>query len=177
MTKKALLVIDMLNDFSKKEGTLFVPENEQIVPVIQSWIKDFRDSNDYIIYICDNHKKDDKEFKKMNWPPHAIEGTWGANIIDELKPNISSNREFIVKKSTYSSFYNTGLERLLKSLKVKTLYLTGCVVNICVYFAAMEAALRDYDVFVVKKGVAALREDDKNYIFKDMENVLGVKLV
>lgn len=100
--KKALLVIDMLNDFSKKEGTLFVPENEIIIPVIKAWIENFRKNNDYIIYICDNHSKDDQEFKR--WPPHAVSGSWGSEIVEELKPDLERRKEFIVKKNYLFKF-------------------------------------------------------------------------
>jgi nicotinamidase-related amidase len=175
MMKKALLVIDMLNDFSRKEGTLFVPENERIIPVIRDWIEKFRERKDYIIYVCDNHSINDVEFKK--WPTHAVSGSWGAEIVDELKPNFDSNREFIVKKNTYSSFYKTELESLLNKLEIKDLYLTGCVVNICIYYAAMEAVLRGFNVKVIKDAVSALDPNDKVYIFKDMKNVLGVELI
>lgn len=172
---KALLIIDMLNDFSRKDGTLYVPENEIIIPVISKWLEDFRQKNEYIIYICDNHKVDDKEFSK--WPPHAVEGSYGAEIVEELKPKLESKKEFIVKKTTYSSFYQTNLEELLKNLKIKDLYLTGCVINICVYYAAMEAVLRGFNVKVIKDAVSALDPNDKVYIFKDMKNVLGVELI
>jgi nicotinamidase-related amidase len=172
---KALLVIDMLNDFSKKEGTLFVPENERIIPIISKWINKFREKGDYIIFVSDNHSVDDKEFSK--WPPHAIAGTWGSEIVEELKPKLGTGKEFIVKKTTYSSFYKTELEELLKKLNVYELYLTGCVVNICVYYAAMEAVLRGFKVFVVKDAVSAIDEKDKDYVFKDMKNVLGVDFV
>lgn len=173
--KKALLVIDMLNDFSRKEGTLFVSENEKIIPVIKSWIENFRKNDDYIVYICDNHSKDDKEFKK--WPPHAIADTWGSEIVEELKPDYDRGKEFVIKKTTYSSFYKTDLEDLLKQLEITDLYLTGCVINICVYFCAMEATLRGFRVHVIKDGVSALNEGDKDYVFKDMKLVLGADFI
>lgn len=173
--KKALLIIDMLNDFSRKEGTLFVSENEKIIPVIKKWIEKFRKNDDYIIFICDNHRVDDEEFKK--WPPHAVSNTWGSEIVEELKPDFDRAKEFIVKKTTYSSFYKTELEELLKKLEITDLYLTGCVINICVYFCAMEATLRGFNVHVVKDAVSALDEKDKDYIFKDMKIVLGVDLI
>ncbi|MCX7769728.1 MAG: cysteine hydrolase [Proteobacteria bacterium] len=173
--KKALLIIDMLNDFSRKEGSLFVPENEKIIPVISEWLEKFRKNNDYIIYICDNHSPDDVEFKK--WPAHAVSGSWGAEIVEDLKPKLDSESEFIVKKTTYSSFYKTELEELLKRLGITDLYLTGCVLNICVYFCAMEATLRGLRVYVIKDGVSALNEEDKAYIYKDMKYVLGAELI
>lgn len=41
----------------------------------------------------------------------------------------------------------------------------------------MEATLRGFHVHVIKDGVAALNEKDKDYIFKDMKAVLGAELV
>ncbi len=174
MPKEALLIIDMLNDFVLEGAPLEVPETRKIIPVIKKEIKEARAKGIPIIYICDTHDKNDKEFSKFGWPAHAVKGTKGAEVIDELKPE---KNDIVIKKTTYSGFYKTKLKETLKKLKVKNLRLTGCVTHICIMFTASDAVLRDYKVTVVESGVAGLAKEDHDAALRIMKNVLGVKIV
>jgi len=69
MSKEALLIIDMLNDFVEEGAVLEVPSARKIIPKIKKRIEEARKKQIKIIYVCDAHQKDDKEFQK--WPPHA----------------------------------------------------------------------------------------------------------
>jgi len=84
MKKEALLVIDMLNDFVEKGAPLEVPLARKILPNIRKKIEWARKNKIPVIYICDSHRPEDKEFNW--WPPHAIEGTSGAEIVKEISP-------------------------------------------------------------------------------------------
>lgn len=174
MERKAILVIDMLEDFIKEEAPLEVPDARKIIPFLQKELKKARKQNIQVIYICDAHKRNDVEFKKYGWLPHCIKGTEGANIIEELKPETS---DIIIEKKTYSGFYKTKLNKILKENKIKNLYLTGCVTHICVLFTASDAVLRGYDVYVLENGVAGLSEEDHKAGLRIMENVLGAKII
>lgn len=174
MEKSAILVIDMLEDFIREEAPLEVPETRKIIPFLQKELKKAREKGIYIIYVCDAHKKDDIEFRKYGWLPHCIKGTEGANIIEDLKPE---KGDIILEKKTYSGFYKTKLDKILKENNIKNLYLTGCVTHICVLFTASDAVLRGYNVFVLENGVAGLSEEDHKAGLRIMENVLGVKII
>lgn len=81
---KALLVIDMLRDFIEKEGALETgPAGRDIIPFVKEKINEFRKLGYPIIYICDNHEINDKEFDMF--PAHCIKDTEGSKIIDELE--------------------------------------------------------------------------------------------
>jgi nicotinamidase/pyrazinamidase len=127
-----------------------------------------------VIYLCDTHAPDDKEFAKFGWPPHAVGGTKGAEVIAELKP---SPQDIVVPKTTYSGFYGTELGTILKTLGTDSLRLTGCVTHICILFTASDAVLRDYAVTVVEDGVAGLAKEDHDAALRIMQNVLGVKIL
>ncbi len=173
MAREALLVIDMLNDFVLEGAPLEVPETRKIIPVIKREIEKARAEGRPVIYICDSHDPDDREFRKMGWPPHAVKGTEGAKVVKELEP---AEGDIIIEKTTYSGFYNTRLDEVLKSLGVDSLRLTGCVTHICVMFTASDASLRGYDVTVVKDGVAGLSKEDHEAGLRIMKNVMGVKI-
>ena len=94
---KVLLVIDMLNDFMDPQGTLYCgDEARKIIPFIKRKIDEYEKKGEPVIYICDSHDEDDKEFTKF--PPHAIKGTWGAEIISELKPHESGLVRIVEKQ-------------------------------------------------------------------------------
>ena len=100
---KALMIIDMLKDFIDKKGALTTgPAGEEIIDFIKEKTKEFREKNYPIIYICDNHETDDKEFDMF--PSHCIAGTEGCEIIKELAPK---QEDKIIKKRRYSSFFGT----------------------------------------------------------------------
>jgi nicotinamidase-related amidase len=169
----ALLIIDMLNDFVQPGAPLEVPEARTVIKAIQNQIDKARAENRPVIYICDAHTPDDPEFSRMNWPPHAVRGTSGAQIINELTPRA---KDPVIEKTGYSGFHQTGLDDLLQSLKINHLTLTGCVTNICVLYTAYEAVIRGYEVTVPADCVASLTAEDGDFALKQMSEVLGVKV-
>jgi nicotinamidase/pyrazinamidase len=173
-SKQALLVIDMLNDFVLEGAPLEVPDARRAMPVIRAEIEKARREGRLVAYLCDRHRPDDPEFARFGWPPHAVKGTRGAEVVAELAP---AGGERVVEKTTYSGFYGTGLDELLRERGIEDLVLTGCVTHICILFTASDAVLRGYGVSVVEKGVAGLESHDHEAALRIMKNVLGVKLV
>ncbi len=171
--KEALLIIDMLNDFVLEGAPLEVPDTRKVIPDIKGEIERARAEGRPVIYICDAHEIDDKEFSKFGWPSHAVKGTRGAEVVDELKPE---EGDIVIEKTTYSGFYNTKLDETLKNLGVDSLRLTGCVTHICIMFTASDAVLRGYKVTVIEDGVAGLAEEDHKAALRIMKNVMGVKI-
>jgi len=167
----ALLIIDMLNDFVREGAPLSVPKTKDVIPFIKAEIQKARTEGIPVIYICDSHEPDDSEFFRFGWPPHAIKGTEGAKVISELAP---FQQDHIIYKKTYSGFYNTQLDELLKRLKIKKLIITGCVTHICILFTASDAVLRGYEVEIPENCVAGLDEEDHRAALRIMKNVLGI---
>lgn len=173
MKSEALLIIDMLNDFVLPGAPLEVPETRNIIKNIRREIDDAHAAGKPVLYLCDTHAPDDKEFAKFGWPPHAVRGTPGAEVIAELRPAAG---DIVVPKTTYSGFFGTELNGMLRKLGVENLRLTGCVTHICVLFTASDAVLRDYGVTVVRDGVAGLAKEDHDAALRIMRNVMGVKV-
>ncbi|MEW5743891.1 MAG: isochorismatase family cysteine hydrolase [Nitrospirota bacterium] len=174
MGKEALLVIDMLNDFVREGAPLEVPETRRIIPAVQREIAAARREGSPVMYVCDTHAPDDREFSKFGWPPHAVKGTGGARVIEEVSPR---EGDFIIEKTTYSGFYRTKLEETLQGLGVDALRLTGCVTHICILFTASDAVLRDYRVAVPADAVAGLAREDHEAALRIMRTVLGVSVI
>jgi nicotinamidase-related amidase len=127
----ALVIVDMQNDFVDPKGKLFVPSAPDTIPAIKRLIDKARKSKVPVVYTQDWHMKDDPEFKI--WGEHAVAGTWGAEIVDEIKPR---EDDIVVKKLRYDAFYGTSLDHILRTMGVDTLVITGTVANICVLHTA-----------------------------------------
>ena len=170
---EALLVIDMLNDFVLPGAPLEVPETRRIMKNIRREIDAAHAAGRPVVYLCDTHAPDDREFSKFGWPPHAVKGTKGAEVVDELRP---LPQDVVIPKTTYSGFFGTDLDAVLKKRGVDGLRLTGCVTHICVLFTASDAVLRDYAVTVVGDGVAGLAKEDHDAALRIMRSVMNVKV-
>ncbi len=166
---KALLVIDMLKDFIEEDGALTTGEaGREIIDVINEKIREFRKEGFPVIFICDNHEKDDREFDMF--PPHCIAGTRGSEIIDELEQR---EEDKIIKKRRYSAFYGTDLDLYLREKGVEEIYLVGVNTNICVLYTAADGRNINYRVTVYKNGVASFNEEAHHFALQELEDTLG----
>jgi nicotinamidase-related amidase len=175
MERKAVIVIDMLNDFVT--GDLKCERALHIILNLKKLIAKAREKKVPVVYSNDAHLPIDDEVIKK-WGKHALKGTEGAEVIPELKPK---EKDFVVEKRTYSSFFETGLDMLLRSLfkgeGVKTVILTGLHTNICVRHTAAGAFFRGYDIIVASDGVEAFTEDDHQQGLKYLKDVYNAKIM
>jgi nicotinamidase-related amidase len=146
---EAVIVIDMLNDFVT--GKLKTDRAKHIIPNIKRLIQAARNNNIPVIYTNDAHLPVDPELKK--WGEHAMKGTEGAGVIPQLKP---AKGDYVFEKRTYSGFFETGLDLLLREMGVDTMVLTGLDTNICVRHTAADAFFRGYKIVVPKDATEAL---------------------
>jgi len=169
MSKKALIIVDMLNDFVDEKGALYCGNTaKSIIPFIQERLTSYRNQKDLIIYLCDSHDEDDKEFEKF--PKHSVEGTWGGEVIPELSPMAG---ETVIPKKRYSGFHGTDLEHVLKSAGVDEVEVVGVCTSICVMDTVGGLANRDYKTTVPVKGVADFDQKMHQFSLKRMEKIYG----
>jgi len=170
--KHALIVCDMLNDFVLEGAPLEVPRARGIVSAIESEISKSRKRHIPVIYCCDGHRPADPEFSL--WPRHAVKGTIGAQVINELKPH---KDDYLITKPSYSCFYKTSLDKLLKRLGITHILLIGVVTNICILYTVAEASMRGYKVTIPENCVAALNQSDHQFALRQMKRIFQVHIV
>jgi nicotinamidase/pyrazinamidase len=173
MGRKALIIIDMLNDFIRKKGALYCGETaETIVPFVAERLEAFRQAGDAIIFLHDAHAQDDKEFNRF--PPHCVADTWGSQIIEELKPITG---ETVLPKTRYSGFYKTPLEKILHELAPETVEVAGVCTSICVMDTVGGLANRDYNIQVPRQGVADIDPAAHDFALQRMQKLYGATLL
>jgi nicotinamidase-related amidase len=175
MDNKAVIIIDLLNDFVT--GDLKTKRAKHIIPKLKKLIEAARKHGIPVIYSNDAHYPQDVEVVEK-WGKHAIKGTKGAEVIPELKP---ASKDYVVEKRTYSSFYETGLEPLLRSLYkgggAKTVILGGLHTNICVRHTAADAFFRGYKIIIAKDGVEAFTQEEHEQGLKYLEYAYNAKIM
>jgi nicotinamidase-related amidase len=173
MGKAALIVADMLNDFLDPQGSLYVgSQAREIISFISEKIAEFRAPGGLVIFVCDAHTPNDREFKLF--PPHAVKGTWGAQVIPELTP---APGDYQVEKSRYSAFSRTKLDDILKQEQVDEVHVVGVLTSICVLETVKELFDRDIPAVVYRQGVADADPEAHNFALKQMQRVLGARVL
>jgi nicotinamidase-related amidase len=170
---KALLVIDMLNDFYT--GVLANKEQaEKIVPAIRRLIEHARANEDWVlVYSNDAHLPKDAEIRI--WGPHAMQGTPGAEVIPELAP-AGGPREIVSPKRFYGAFDETGLDEQLKQRGVTEVVITGQHTHCCVRHSSYGAFIRSYEVTVPVDAVCVFPGVDQDAALDYLKTMYGAKL-
>ncbi len=168
---KALVVVDMLNDFILDTGALPVPAARIIIPTIEKLLSYARQKGWLIIYLADNHAENDKEFEI--WGRHSIKGTPGSEVIRELEPNPG---DILIPKTRYSGFYNTNMDAILKQHDVDSLVITGTLTDICVLYTTADARNRDMTVVIVSDGTATLNSQRQLWALQHAKSVLNAQI-
>lgn len=167
---KALVVVDMLKDFVS--GKIANPRAERIIPNIKQLLDRARSSDDWLVaYANDAHLPSDFELRV--WGAHAMAGDPGAEVITELA---ASPGDFVLPKRTYSSFYETGLDPLLRQFDVKDIVLAGQHTNICVRHTMADAFFRGYRVVIPADAVESLSEEDHTTALEYLRTVYKADL-
>lgn len=175
VTRKVLLVIDMLVDFIEEDGKLFCgTQAREIIPFVQEKVREFLDEGHEVIFVADAHDPNDLEFKRF--PVHCVNGTPGAELIKEMKDLWREGQCTVVKKRRYSAFYGTDLERLLHLKDPDEVHVVGVCTNICVLYTVEELCNRDIKTVVYKDGVASFDRNAHLWALEQMKSVLGAEV-
>ncbi len=164
LQRTAVIVIDMQNAFVSK-GAMFdllgldISDNPKIIEPIKKITSTARAKGVKVIYVVHRLSPDLREGGGPNstywykgelaayrqhpeWRDKLIiRETWGADIIDELKPQ---EGDILVEKPRFSAFFGTALDIILKTSDVKYLIFVGIATNICVESSIRDASHLDY---------------------------------
>jgi len=84
--------------------------------------------------------------------------------------------DYHLYKRRYSAFYATGLDELLRELKIEAVILTGVLTNICIQHTAADAYYRGYKVIVPEDCVDALTNKEQADSLAFMKRMYGAEV-
>lgn len=198
MTKTALILVDLQNDFMPG-GALAVADGDATVSAANALMPNY----DLVVATQDWHPADHLSFAahhdgrspgellqlggldQVLWPVHCVQGTAGASFHSSL--DVGGVDEVIRKGSerrvdSYSGFFDngkrksTGLSDLLRSKGVTAVHVMGLATDYCVKFTALDALSEGFDVHLLEHGCRGvnLSPGDAQRAIEDMLGA-GVK--
>ena len=190
--KSALLIVDMQNDFLHRDGSfahrarenpeakIDIPFLRGTVPHVKRLAEAFRAAGRPVLYIAHVMKPDYSDAAFPYWRrgrdpsssnrTHCVEGTWGSEIIDELKPQ---EGEHLVIKKGFGGFSNTPLDSILRNMGVTTCVVSGVTTCVCVSNTVRGGVEYNYRMILVSDAVAEVDRDTHAAELKTMSRVFA----
>lgn len=171
-TKTALVLIEYQNDFTSEGGSLHdavkgVMEQEQMLPHTVETVAKARELGATIIHAPITFTAD---YHELSPHPYGIlkgvvdsksfrKGTWGAEIVDDLKPE---EQDIVVEgKRGLDAFATTNLDFILRSRGITTIALGGFLTNCCVESTMRTGYEKGFDVITLKDCTATVSEEEQ----------------
>jgi nicotinamidase-related amidase len=171
LTRTAILIIDMQNDFCAPGGWVdhlgvdYTPDRAPIAP-LHRLLPPLRAAGAHVVWVNWGNRPD-----LANMPPNQLhlykprgEGiglgdplpgsgapvlqkdSWAAAVVDELRPHPEDLR---VDKYRISGFWDTPLDSILRNLQVRTLLFAGVNTDQCVLCTLQDANFLGYGCVMV----------------------------
>jgi nicotinamidase-related amidase len=171
-TTTAVVLIEYQNDFTSAGGTLHdavkpVMEQTNMLENTKETVARARDLGATIVHAPITFTED---YRELSSEPYGIlkgvvdsksfrQGTWGAAIVDDLKP---AAKDIVVEgKRGLDAFASTNLDFILRSRGITTIALGGFLTNCCVESTMRTAYEKGYNVYTLTDCTATVSGDEQ----------------
>ncbi len=189
LKRTAVMVIDMQNTFVSKGGMFDLSGKDmayisRTIEPNRRIIAAARAKSIKVVYAVHRITADMKEvgpMSRFHLAPERmrdlavregsiLEGTWGTEIIDELKPRAD---EMVIVKRRFGAFSGTELDMMLRTFDIRYLIFTGVATNICVETSLREASQLQYLPILVADATAATEPSRQQATLDNVKEVFG----
>ena len=164
----ALLLIDVVNDLAFDGSDELIAQAEPMALRLSALKRRATAAGIPAIYINDNFGQWRSDFRKT--VAHCTSrSSPGRRVSQQLRP---TGRDYFVLKPKHSGFFDTTLDTLLDTLRVRRVILTGIAGNICVLFTANDAYMRDLKIFAPADCIVSNTPADNDHALRQIALVL-----
>lgn len=196
----ALILVDLQVDFMPM-GMLPVAEGDQVVPIANALLPDYQT----VVATQDWHPANHGSFaanhpwrkpgqvidlhglQQVLWPIHCVQGTWGAEFVDNLDTEKITK---VFQKGTdpeidsYSGFFDnghrksTGMAEWLREQGIKEVHVLGLAADFCVKFTVLDALKEGFRTKLIKEATRGveLEKGDVAKAIMEMEEA-GAEII
>lgn len=156
-TKKvsALLLVDLLSDFTFPGGGKLARQLLKRAGAISKLASRFRRARMPVIYVNDNFGRWDEDLARLAVQAQA--SRLGKKVLAFIAPQPG---DLFVLKPHLSAFYQTPLEHLLASRRIRDIVIAGVATDKCVLATALDAHMRKMRIAVPVDCSAAVSPGD-----------------
>ena len=164
----ALLLIDVINDLDFDGSEALIAQAEPMARRLAALKRRASAAGVPCIYVNDNFGRWRADFRQT--VAHCTSSSApGREVSRRLKP---TSKDYFVLKPKHSGFYETPLEMLLESLRVRRLILTGIAGNICVLFTADDAYMREFHLFAPADCIVSNTAEENAHALRQIQTVM-----
>jgi nicotinamidase/pyrazinamidase len=157
--KKALIVVDVQNDFCPG-GALAVAHGDEVVAPLNNLMKEFLQRGEPVFKSRDWHPEKTRHFAAYGgtWPVHCVQNTRGAEFHPELMDDIHIRviSKGLGDEDSYSAFDGTDLALELRRLGVDEIWVGGLATDYCVKNTVLDALKEGFQVKALKNAMRAV---------------------
>lgn len=182
VNKKALIVVDVQNDFCPG-GSLAIEQGDAVVAPLNRLIREFLDRNEPVFKTRDWHLPTAKHFAAYggSWPVHCVQNTKGAEFHSDLSddPRVTIISKGIDERADgYSGFDGTNLGQLLREEGVEEVWVGGLATDYCVKHTVLDALVEGFKVKALANAMRAVNvnPDDGEKAIREMR-AAGAEIV
>ena len=166
--RTALVVIDMQKTFCEPGAPAEVPASRTIIDPINRLAAALRKAGGKVVWCTHANVGVDDTSDWRNFFDHFVADDLRSRTIESLSPGGSgqdiwhelktADEDIKLFKNRYSALIpgSSQLERMLRSLDIDTLLISGTKTNICCESTARDAMMLDFKVVMVSDATAAL---------------------
>jgi nicotinamidase/pyrazinamidase len=183
-TGDLLLIVDPQIDFMP-QGALPVPQGDEIIPIVNAWIKAAEKIGIPIAISRDWHPPNHISFKERGgpWPVHCVRETPGAAFHPDLaipQDAIVIDKAIDPDYEAYSAFQgithdtHIPVPELLRQLGIRRIWIAGLALDYCVYHSAITAHELGYEFHVILPACRAISQENSPKIIKQLKELGSV---
>lgn len=168
--RAALLIVDMVKDFTETTGAVYYPETGTVLPCIHKVLNKCREYHLLTVFLrqCMRKGKPDPAFAGMR--PNCIEGSGGEELDNSFQVK---EGDYVISKRRYSGFFGTDLDLVLREHGIDTVVVVGTKTNCCIRATVEDAFYRNYNVIVLSDCVSTNSEEISRVHLDDIRRYFG----
>jgi len=191
--RSALIIVDMQNDFLHPDGgfahiarehpeaNIDMPFLSGTIPQVSRLADAFRAAGRPVVYVAHIVKPDYSDAAFPYWRigvgpstgnrTFIVEGTWGAQVVDELKPR--KGEHLVVKKGFGGFAPSTPLDTILRNMDVSTCVVTGVTTCVCVSTTVRGGVEHNYRMMLAHDAVAEVSREAHDAELRTMDRLFA----
>jgi nicotinamidase-related amidase len=182
-SRAALLLLHWQNDIAAPGGKnsqdmVARLKASRTIEHTQAVLKATREKGMLVVYINAAHRPGYPEMSTKRAPMAKmlaelgvmIKGTWGAGVIDQLKPQ---DNDIIIDNYSSSGFSATDLDLILRNKGIIDIVLSGIATNMVVESTARDGFNMGYYVYTLEDCCKSITDEMHDWTIKNILSLIG----
>lgn len=170
MSKTALVLVDVINDFFDPAGPNHYPRVGETVEPLREVLSAARAAGALVVHAVERHRDGVADAEQPKLPVHCLVGSFEAGFFPGFAPVGS---EVVVPKRRYSSFFATDLALLLHEQRVGRIVVAGVKTNVCIRATCQDGFAHGFEVVVPREATNSNRAHLEDASLEDISRYFG----